>query len=162
MRELDPATSEAHATILRLQSAYADVISRRAWDELGDLFTDEAVVRIDVRNPERPPFDLVGPAAMGEFLSGALDAFAFFEFSILTTVVDVAPGAAQATGRVYLCELRCDHAGAWSQAFGLYQDRYARSEDGDWRIAGRHYASLARLAAAPGTHVDTFPFPDLA
>ena len=162
MRELDPATSEAHATISRLQAAYGDVITRRAWPELGDMFTHDAVVRIDVRSPARPPFDVVGAAAMHEFLAGALDAFAFFEFSILNTVVDVAPGAAEATGRVYLCEHRCDHAGAWTQAFGLYQDRYARSAGGDWRIAGRQYTSLARLAAPPGTQVDTFPFPDFA
>ncbi|MFO7592107.1 MAG: hypothetical protein R6X23_14650 [Acidimicrobiia bacterium] len=31
-----------HVAIRRLQSAYADVVSRRAWAELGDLFLPDA------------------------------------------------------------------------------------------------------------------------
>ena len=159
MRELDPLMSEAHATIARLQAAYGDVVTRRAWDEFTALFEADAVVRIDVRNPQRPPFDLVGAAAVRDFVARSLEAFAFFEFSILNTVVHVGAGASEATGRVYLCELRADHDGAWTQAFGVYHDRYVRT-GGDWRIAGRAYHSLARVAAAPGTEVATFPFPD--
>ena len=164
MRELDPATSEAHRTIARLQAAYGDVVTRRDWVAFTDLFVPDAVVHIDVRNPERPPFDVEGAAAMVDFVAASLEGFAFFEFSILNAVAEVEPGASTATGRLYLCELRADHEGAWTQAFGLYRDRYVRlggpaPGDGDWRIAERRYTSLARLAAAPGTTVASFPIP---
>ena len=48
-----------------------------------------------------------------------------------------------ATGPLYICELRHAGDGSWSQAYGLYRDRYRR-RDGAWRIAGRRYSSLAR------------------
>ena len=156
MRELDAATSEAHATIRRLQAAYGDVVTRRAWDEFADLFAPDAVVRIDVRNPDRPPFTVDGPEAMCTFVARSLDAFAFFEFSILNTVVEVAPGDDTATGRVYLCELRCSHDGVWTQAFGVYHDRYVRTPDHHWRIAARQYHSLART----GPTIEAFGFPE--
>lgn len=154
MREFDPDTARAHATISRLQAAYGDVVTRRAWDEFPGLFWPDAPVRLDVRNPERPPFVVHGADAMCEFVARALDAFVFFEFSILNTVVDVEPGADAATGRIYLCELRCDHDNAWSQAYGVYHDRYERRGD-DWRIAARQYHSLART----GESVEAFGFP---
>ncbi len=55
-------------------------------------------------------------------------------------------------GRVHLCELRLHVDGSWTQAYGLYQDRYRR-RDGAWRIASRRYSSLARL----GERIESFP-----
>jgi hypothetical protein len=150
MRELDPAATSALVAVLRLQAAYGDAVTRRAWDEVRALFEPEAGVHIDTRT--RPPFTLVGPEAIASFIERSLEGFAFFEFAILNAVADVDGDAA--TGRVYICELRLDAAGEWTQAYGLYQDRYTRRA-GAWRIAGRRYQSMART----GPRVEAFPLP---
>ena len=62
--------------IRRLHSRYADVVNRRAWPELSDLFLPDAVVRVEV--PRQEPVDAVGPAALGAFIEGAVERFEFF------------------------------------------------------------------------------------
>lgn len=51
--------------IRRLQHAYADVVNRRAWPELGDLFLDDAVVTIDTRAGQ--PIEVVGGTGIRGF-----------------------------------------------------------------------------------------------
>jgi hypothetical protein len=150
MRELDAEATRAHVAVTRLQAAYGDAVTRRDWDDVRALFEPEAEVHIDTQT--RPPFTLVGPDAIAGFIERSLEGFAFFEFAILNAVAEVDGDVA--TGRVYICELRHDLAGEWTQAYGLYQDRYAR-HDGDWRIAGRRYRSLART----GPRTESFPLP---
>ena len=87
---------------------------------------------------------MVGPAALGEFIGGAVERFAFFEFVILNTVVDVDEVAGTATGRIFMCEVRHDAASdTWQNAHGVYRDRYVLL-DGRWWFAERHYRSMAR------------------
>lgn len=150
MRELDDAGTRALVAVQRLQAAYGDAVTRRAWGEVRGLFDPDAVVHIDTRT--REPFTLDGPDALVAFIERALEPFAFFELAILNAVAAV--DGDQATGRVYLCELRHDRAGQWTQAFGLYQDRYAR-RDRTWRIQERRYTSLART----GPTIESFGFP---
>jgi hypothetical protein len=150
MREPTPEEARSLLAVQALQSAYGDAVTRRAWDEVAELFEPGAVVRIDTRT--RAPFELVAPDALVEFITASLETFVFFEFTILNAVASV--DGDQATGRVYICELRRDAAGEWTQAYGLYQDRYGRS-DGDWRIRGRRYSSLART----GPRIETFDIP---
>ena len=71
--------------VRRLQDAYADVVTRRAWPELADLFLPDAVVEVDTRTNE--PLRFEGPQALGEFIGGAIERFGFFEFVILNSVV---------------------------------------------------------------------------
>jgi len=151
MKELDDETTRAVVAIHRLQSAYADAVTRRDWSAVRLLFEPDAVVRIDTRT--RDPFDLEGPDALVEFIEGAIRRFAFFEFTILNATVDV--DGDDATGRVYICELRTDADGTWSEAYGLYRDTYRR-RDGAWRIAGRRYGSMARRGA-DGTEAFDLP-----
>ena len=141
----------AYLAITRLQAAYADVVTRRAWPELGDLFLPEAPVHVDtVTNPVR---ELVGPVQLGDFIAGAIEQFEFFEFVILNTVITVHSDDI-ARGRLYMVELRQAAAnGHWSNAFGVYHDDYVRV-DGRWRFAERHYQSLARTGRG-----EVFPFP---
>ena len=96
-----------------------------------------------------------GPDALVEFIERALAPFTFFEFTILNATVDV--DGDEATGRVYICELRHDGDGAWSEAYGLYRDRYRR-RDGAWRIAGAPLL-LARPQRAPASAPSAFPLP---
>ena len=131
----------AYVAITRLQAAYADVVTRRAWSELDALFVPDAAIHIDTVT--RAATELQGPQALGEFVNSALTRFDFFEFVILNTVVDVIDEQS-ARGRVYIEEIRHEHQrDVWSHAFGLYTDTYARSS-GRWRFAERRYRSLAR------------------
>jgi hypothetical protein len=140
-----------YIAITRLQAAYADVVSRRAWDELEELFEADAPIHVDTVTAETMHF--TGPTEFGAFVSRSIERFEFFEFVVLNTVIDVGAGAT-ATGRLWMVELRQDRAsGGWSNAFGVYQDRYAMA-DGAWRFAERHYQSLARTGRA-----EVFPFP---
>jgi hypothetical protein len=137
----------------RLQALYGDVVTRRAWDELEPLFVPGCPVRIDLRDGR--VLELAGAAAVGEFIDGAVERFEFFEFALLNAVVDIDGDVA--AGRVYMWELRQDAAShRWSNAFGLYRDRYERL-DGRWCFAARDYASLARSGADGGMEVFAIP-----
>jgi hypothetical protein len=143
-----------YVAITRLQAAYADAVTRRAWEDLEDLFLPDAPVTVDTVT--NAPIELVGPRAVGAFIGGAIERFEFFEFVILNTRVwigaDGDPDAARA--RVFMCELRQDAAtGHFTQAFGVYHDDYRRA-DGGFRFARRRYQSLARTGRN-----EVFPFP---
>ena len=141
---MSPTETDDVVAICRLQSAYADVITRRAWAELADVFLPDTTVHLDTVT--RPARDIVGPAAFGEFVAGAIERYDHFAFVILNTVVDVGTGGDPdaATGRLFMCEVRHDRASdSWQNAHGVYRDRYRRGE-GRWRIAERHYRSMAR------------------
>ena len=147
--------TEAYIAITRLQSAYADVVTRRAWAELEPLFVTGAPIHVDTVS--NPVIELRGATQLGEFVDGAIERFDFFEFVILSTVIDVIDDDA-ARGRLYMVELRQDAAsGEWSNAFGVYQDAYSCT-DGRWQFAERHYQSLARKVGTDRAAV--FPFPE--
>lgn len=131
----------------RLQARYADVVTRRAWPELSDLFLADATIEVDTVTATARHF--VGPADLGEFIGGAVARFDHFQFVILNTVVDV-DGADTASGRMFVSEIRRDSATSeWSTTYGLYQDRYRRT-GGRWWFADRRYQSLARTGANSG------------
>ena len=143
-----------YIAITRLQAAYADVVTRRAWPELEALFLEDAPIHVDTVT--QAVVELVGPRALGEFVGSTIERFEFFEFVILNTVIDVGSDAT-AHARLYMVELRQERgSGEWSNAFGLYRDRYV-SVDGGWRFAERHYQSLARKIGTDPAAV--FPIP---
>jgi hypothetical protein len=147
-----PETDDVVA-LWRLQSSYADVVNRRAWSELADLFRPDAVVHLDTVTT--PPQEFVGPEAVGSFIGTAIERFDHFSFVILNTVVDVT-GADAARGRIFMCEIRHDSTDDdWSFAYGLYQDQYVRVDD-RWWFGVRHYRSLART----GPQAGAFGLPD--
>jgi len=143
-----------YVALRRLQAAYADVVSRRAWPELEPLFVPQCEIIVDRRTLD--PLILTGAAALGAFVGSAIERFEFFEFTILNAVIDTDPvRPSNARGRLWMCELRQDReSGQWSNAYGVYHDHYSR-EDGAWRFARRRYHSLARTA--PATQVFAFP-----
>jgi len=148
-----------YLAVRRLQDAYADVVTRRAWPELAELFLPDALVEVDTRTQE--PLRFEGPHALGEFIGGAIERFGFFEFVILNSIVrlNVDDDVDRAVARVYICELRTDReTGEWINAFGVYHDRY-RWIDRRWWFERRHYSSLGR-DAEDGTHrMEVFAFP---
>jgi hypothetical protein len=130
--------------LARLQARYADVVTRRAWPELHDVFRPDATVVVDtVTSPART---LTGPGELGAFVGGAVERFDHFTFVILNAVVDVGAGGDPdaAEGRMFMCEIRHETArDEWSYAHGVYSDRYAHL-DGRWWFTSRRYRSMAR------------------
>ena len=135
-------TDHDYLSIQRLQAAYADVVTRRAWAELEPLFEPDAPITLALA--DRDPMNFSGPHEIGEFIAASIERFEFFQFVILNTVLDI--DGSDATGRMYMTELRQDREGHWSQIFGLYVDRYRLAGD-NWRFAQRRYHSLARPTA---------------
>jgi len=142
-----------YISITRLHSAYADVVNRRAWEELEDLFLPGAPVRVDMVS--KPAFDLTGPTELGTFIDRAIERYSFFEFVVLNARVDLTGAdAEEARARVFMCELRQDRVtGEFTRAFGVYHDGYRRDR-GRWWYAQRRYQSLARSGG------EVFPFPE--
>jgi hypothetical protein len=145
-----PAGTDHLVALDRLQRRYADVITRRAWPELPELFLPDTVVHLDTVTA--PPRDLVGPTEFADVIGAAMARFDHFTFVILNAVSELDDPSADdlgadglgARGRIFLCEIRHEpERDAWSTAHGVYQDRYLLV-DGRWRIAERHYRSMAR------------------
>lgn len=149
---LDQETID-YVALRRLQCRYADIVTRRAWRELAEIFLPDAEVVLDRRNVA--PLVLRGPAAVGEFIADAIAHFDLFEFVILNTVIDVRGD--RATARMYMWEARHDPAGGRSDAFGLYRDEHVRRE-GRWWFAGRRYSTLARTLPAD---LSVFAMPEI-
>lgn len=142
-----------YLAITRLQAAYGDAVTRRAWDELVPMFLGDCRVRLDLGNGRVE--EHVGPEALGAFIARSVERFECFVFTLLNAVVDVDGGDAQ--GRLYIQELRQERDGQrWTTAVGLYQDRYRKSDE-RWRFASRDYATLARTSGA--TNAEVFPLP---
>jgi len=138
------AEAVAHVGVTRLLAEYADAVTRRDWDAFERLFLPDCGVALDLVT--RPPQQLVGPDAMAEFVSGAIERFEHFQFVVLNSHVEVWPGGDRtaATGRVFMCELRQHHGETRrTDAFGRYDDTYAEV-GGRWMFAGRRYRSMAR------------------
>lgn len=140
-----------YLAVCRLQAAYADVVSRRAWSDLDVLFLPDAEVQVDTVTSA--PIELVGAAGVGSFIAGAIERFEFFELVILNVHV-VSSSRDALDSRSFTCELRQESAsGHWTNAFGVYHDELARA-DGGLRYVKRRYQSLARTGRA-----EVFPFP---
>jgi hypothetical protein len=142
-----------YIAIRRLQSSYADIVTRRSWAELGHVFRPDAEVVLDRK--DGTPLVLRGPQAVGDFIAGAIARFDLFEFVVLNTVIEIEDDRASA--RMYMWELRHDPVGGRSDAYGLYRDEHCRI-DGRWWFAGRRYQTLARSLTPDFT---VFPLPDL-
>jgi hypothetical protein len=148
-----------YVAICRLHAAYADAVTRRAWSDLGELFLPDTPVQVDTVTS--PPIEVIGAAGIGDFISGAVERFEFFELVILNVHVVPAtnstpnPAVRELRSRSFTCELRQERTnGHWTNAFGVYHDDL-RFETGSWRYARRRYQSLTRTGRR-----DVFPFPD--
>ena len=131
-----------HVEITRLEAAYADIVTRRRFDEFVEVMLADVVVDLDLRDRH-----LIhnGPKAIGDFIADAFEEFEFFQFVVLgvRTALRVDGDADRANARVYMSELRQTHSGHWSQVYGIYHDQLRRIDD-RWWIAARTYHSLAR------------------
>jgi hypothetical protein len=151
-----PQETIDYIAVNRLQHAYADIATRRAWAELDEIFIPDIPISIDLR--DREPYVFDDRDAFREFVSAAVDRFEFFEFVLLNTRVYLEhqgnPDAAVA--RMYMSELRQDHAERrWSAVYGVYHDTFHRIS-GQWWFVSRNYSSLGRPA---DRDIEAFTFP---
>lgn len=142
---MDPSAVADHMAIGALQAAYGDAVTRRDWPAVVALFEPDATVTLDLGRGEPR---VLGPVELVAFVEQALGRFDLFLFTILNRVVLDLDGD-EASGRVWLAEVRQDHDGVASTAYGRYDDTYHRT-GATWRIAGRRYRSVARTAP-PGS-----------
>lgn len=135
------ASADDLVELARLQSRYADVVSRRSFAELTELFLPTTEVEVDTVTAAARRF--VGPEDFGQFVAAAIERFDHFVFAVLNATVDVV-AADKAIGRTFMCEIRHERSTAeWTFAHGLYQDTFTRV-DGRWWFATRRYRSMAR------------------
>ena len=153
MGELDAQTND-YIAIRRLQDAYADVVSRRAFGELHDLFLPAAPVMSELPGRTR---EVVGAGDFGRYVEKRIADLDFFQFVILNAVVDLVvdgdPDRARA--RIHMCELRQSRAdGRSTVLYGLYRDDYVRRDD-RWWFAHRRFSPLA----VTQRDLDVFDYP---
>jgi len=127
--------------IMRLQRAYADLATRRAFSEVAELATPDAIFSYDLRSGQI--FEVKGVVAFGEFGARMTERFSFYEYIPLNFVV-AAEADGRARGRAYSLEVAEDReTGAWIEVYGAYDDEYAQIE-GTWRFAQRRYRTYGR------------------
>ena len=155
MNETLASETVDYIAIRRLQSAYADIVTRRAFDELGEIFRPDTTVTLDIRSGD--PLVMNGPGEVGQFIGSSLARFGLFEFVVLNTVIEIGADGDpdRARARMYMWEIRSDvDSGRRTDAFGVYHDDHVRV-DGRWWFAARRYHSMART----GPDAESFGFP---
>jgi hypothetical protein len=131
----------ADLAIMRLQRAYADIATRKAWPEFAALATPDARFSFDTHSGE--VIEVVGADAFTEFGAKMTDRFSFYEYVPLNFVVEIDP-AGTARGRAYSFEIGQDRdTGDVITFYGMYHDDYARV-DGTWLFSRRQYQTFAR------------------
>lgn len=137
---------------------YADLITRRAFGELAELFRPDCGLDLDLGDRT---LTHVGPEAVGNFIGRAMQRFEFFTFAVLNAVYEIDSDAGVAAARLHMQELRMQD-GRRTDAFGIYHDQFRRDPDGRWWFVHRRYGSFSRTAE-PGAATDqvVFPVPDL-
>ncbi len=154
----DLAEALAYVELQRLQSRYADVVTRRAWGELADFVRVDCPIVVDVRHKT---FEFTGPTEYGEFIDRQIERFSLFEFVLLNSVYHIDTSRGVAAARVYMQEVRQNVSdGHRTDAYGVYHDRLEQGDDGRWWFARRNYRSFARTAEPRvDTDYDVFDLP---
>jgi hypothetical protein len=133
--------ASTYLAIQRLQRAYADIVTRNAWDEAASLATPDALFTFDTRTGQ--VFEIEGPEEFAAFGARMNQRFRFYEYIPLNFVVTIGTDGT-AHGRSYSLEVSEDaETGNWNEFFGVYEDGYAVFE-GTWRFASRSYRTYGR------------------
>jgi hypothetical protein len=144
----------AYLAIVRLQRAYADLVTRRAWSEIAAISLPDARFSFDTRSGA--VIEVVGAQAFAEFGEKMTGRFGFYEYIPLNSVAEIAADGS-ARGRLYSLEISEDRGtGEWARFYGIVHDDYALFE-GAWRFARRQYQTLARGKL---DRMESFPLQD--
>ena len=147
--------TDDYIAITRLQGAYADCVTRRAWAELEGLFRPGATL---VASSGHDATTVEGPEAIGALIDAAVRHLDVIFFTNLNTTIQLYPDGdrSQAHGRTYIRELHFTRKGVTAkEIYGVYLDRYV-CVDGRWWFGARAWHALARTAPELTVH----PKPD--
>jgi len=136
---------------------YARVIDGRRWDELGTVFTPDAV--LDYRSAGGIRGSL---GEVGEWLASVLPFFTWTQHLVLNRAVDHEPEADTATAHSDFSNPNGAVVDGKPWLFvvgGAYHDRLVRTAAG-WRIAHRVEETLWWDNPMPGLPAVPFPLPD--
>ncbi len=153
------AETVEYVAVRRVQDRYADIVTRRAWPELHDLMRPDCRLSLDLGD-RTLGYD--GPQAIGDFIGDQLEAFSFFEFVILNTVVEVDLDAGVARARMFMQELRQNVSdGRRTNAFGLLMSLNMLIETpGGFDYTGADCSGWMREAGFRSTRVEHLAGPD--
>ena len=141
----------AYVAIERLHRAYADIATRRAWNEVPSIATEDA--RFCFTRSTGGVFEVEGAVAFGEFGAQNLGRFTFHLFIPLNFVVSIGTDGS-ARGRSYMLEVGEERdTGEWVEAYGIYSDEYACVE-GSWLFSRRDYRAYG---VRSGGRLQAFP-----
>ena len=134
--ELEIARLEAHDAVENLQAIYGYYFDKNQWDQVADLFTDDATYEVEQRGVYkgkkriRQALDLIGTAGPQQGLLNN-------EFQ-LQPLIHVAKDGKSAKARWRTLEMKGVHgkSGQWGE--GIYENEYAL-QDGKWKISKLHY-----------------------
>jgi hypothetical protein len=134
--ELEVARLEAHDAIENLQAAYGYYYDKSQWDQISELFTDDATYEVGQRGVYkgrqhiRAALDLNGPAGpQPGVLNNELQ---------LQPIIHVSADGRTAKARWRTLEMKGVHgkSGYWGE--GVYENEYALDR-GVWKISKLHY-----------------------
>ena len=151
---LEVARLEAHDAVENLQAAYGYYYDKSQWDQIADLFTDDATYEVGQRGVYRgrkhirAALDLIGPAGpQPGVLNNELQ---------LQPLIHVSADGTTAKARWRTLEMKGVHgkSGYWGE--GVYENEYAL-QDGVWKISKLHYYLTFRADYAKGWAKDPLP-----
>jgi len=130
------ARLEAHDAVENLQAMYGYYYDKSQWDQIADLFTDDATYEVGQRGLYqgkkriRAALDLNGPQGpQPGVLANELQ---------LQPLIHVSPDGRTAKARWRTLEMRGVHGKSGSWGEGVYENEYAL-QDGVWKISKLHY-----------------------
>jgi hypothetical protein len=145
---------EAHDAVENLQAIYGYYFDKNQWDQIANLFTDDATYEVAQRGVYkgkkriRAALDLIGPAGPQQgVLNNELQ---------LQPLIHVSADGKTAKARWRTLEMKGVHgkAGMWGE--GVYENEYAL-QDGVWKISKLHYYVTFRGDYDKGWSKDPLP-----
>jgi SnoaL-like domain len=139
-----------YLAILRLQRAYADISTRRAWSEMSSVAAADARF---IYHTQSGVIEVQGADQFAGMGDQTAQRFSFNMLFPINSVVTECSGG-RAKGRCYFFELaELKDSTEWLEVYGVYEDDYTQQEGG-WRFSRREYRPLARRSGGRG---ESFP-----
>lgn len=123
-----------HLAIRDLIARYSDCLNRGDGAGMAQLFTPDAIWRVDA------PFDLeFAGADIAAAIGGMIASYGFLIQMVQGSVVEIAADGLSATARTTIREMgQARDGSAGLDNLGIYHDRLVRLTDG-WRFAARRF-----------------------
>ncbi len=127
--------------IKQLKYRYLRCVDLKLWDEIGDVFTEDASADYGTPMTGRKPLDLKSRADIVKFLVDSLDNNIITLHAAGQPEIEIDGDTATGTWRfedtVMVTDFRLLIKGA-----AFYEDKYVREGDGKWRISHTGYVRI--------------------